>query len=207
MSAVRAIHSYRSRIDTTARIHVNLVAFGCAWSSAGVPLHEVLRRLAKGGASNLEVFDLSANELGGTISSDIEMFTKLKTLKLSMMGLDGKIRRTQHTSIVCLLTLPLFCRSIAQAARQPRQFEGARLGAQWLHRYDCMSQHGNSNTYMRCKFCWHFHFCAGELPKELGDLINLTWLDVSSNSIGGKLYVPCYNRVLVHMTEFCACTQ
>ena len=96
-SAVRAIHSYRSRIDTTARTHVNLVAFGCAWSSTGVPLHEVLRRLAKGGASNLEVLDLKGNELGGTITSDIEIFTKLKTSKLSMMGLGGKSCRTHHT--------------------------------------------------------------------------------------------------------------
>ena len=96
-SAVRAIHSYRSRIDTTARICVNLGSFGCAWSSAGVPLNEVLRRLAKGGASNLEVLSLQGNELGGTISSDIEIFIKLKDLDLSKMGLGGEICRTHHT--------------------------------------------------------------------------------------------------------------
>ena len=100
-SAVRAIHSYRSRIDTTARIHVNLVSFGCAWSSAGVSLNEVLRRLAKGGASNLEVLDLSKNALGGTIASDIAMFPKLKKLDLSEMGLGGKICRTQHIGMFC----------------------------------------------------------------------------------------------------------
>jgi hypothetical protein len=44
---------------------------------------------------------------------------------------------------------------------------------------------------------------AGELPKELGDLINLTWLDVSRNSIEGKLYVPSYTRnSATHITEF-----
>ena len=83
-----------------------MVAFGCAWSSAGVPLNEVLRRLAKGGASSLEVLNLQGNELGGTISSDIEMFIKLKTLDLSDMGLDGKIFRTQHT---CVVVLRLTC--------------------------------------------------------------------------------------------------
>ena len=54
-------------------------------------MHEVLRRLAKGGASNLEVLNLQGNELGGTISSDIEIFIKLKTLNLSKMGLGGEI--------------------------------------------------------------------------------------------------------------------
>ena len=56
-----------------------------------MPLHKVLRRLAKGGASNLEVLVLGGNELGGIMTSDIEIFTKLKTLDLSKMGLDGKV--------------------------------------------------------------------------------------------------------------------
>ena len=67
-----------------------------------MPLHEVLRRLAKGGASNLEVLNLEGNELGGTVTSDIEIFTKLKTLDLSTMGLDGKIcRPSTHVLSVC----------------------------------------------------------------------------------------------------------
>ena len=35
---------------------------------------------------------------------------------------------------------------------------------------------------------------AGELPKELGKLINLTFFNVADNSIGGELYVPAYMR-------------
>ena len=90
------------------RICVNLVAFGCcAWSSIGVPLHEVLRRLAKGGASNLEVLARSGHKLGGTLTSDIAIFTKLKKLNLDGMGLGGEIFRTQHTCVVCLLTFSL----------------------------------------------------------------------------------------------------
>ena len=143
MSAVRAIHSYRSRIDTTARLHVNLVAVECAWSSAGVSLHEVLRRLAKGGVSNLEVLNLQGNALGGTITSDIEIFNKLKTLNLSGMGVDGKIVEPIILAFVCLLT---------------------------------------------------FHFCAGELPKELGNLVNLTNLLLDRNQFRGELYVPTYMR-------------
>ena len=50
----------------------------------------------------------------------------------------------------------------------------------------CMSQH---RDYMRCMLCSHFHFFAGELPKELGQLTNLTFFDVADNSIGGELYV------------------
>ena len=75
----------------------------CAWSSTGMPLHEVLASLAKRGASNLEVLDLSGNKLGGTITSDIIVilmhFTKLRTLNLSSMGLGGKVCRTHHTSL------------------------------------------------------------------------------------------------------------
>ena len=33
-------------------------------------------------------------------------------------------------------------------------------------------------------------FYSGELPKELGQLINLIHFNVASNSIGGELYVP-----------------
>ena len=67
-------------------------------------MNEVLRRLAKGGASSLEVLNLQGNELGGTISSDIEILIKLKTLDLSGMGLGGKIFRTQHTRVVFFAT-------------------------------------------------------------------------------------------------------
>ena len=41
------------------------------------------------------------------------------------------------------------------------------------------------------------------MPKELGDLINLTVFDVSNNSIGGKLYVPAYMRVVCADIPIC----
>ena len=37
-------------------------------------------------------------------------------------------------------------------------------------------------------------FCAGELPKELGSLVNLTDLRLYNNQFQGKLYVPTYMR-------------
>ena len=50
---------------------------------------------------------------------------------------------------------------------------------------------------------------VGELPKELGNLVKLTWLGLNNNEFRGELYVPSYTRNLVtHITEFwCAhCT-
>ena len=40
-------------------------------------------------APTLEKLDLGGNKLGGTITDDIAMFTKLKKLSLSEMGLKG----------------------------------------------------------------------------------------------------------------------
>ena len=37
-----------------------------------------------------------------------------------------------------------------------------------------------------------FHFAAGELPKELGSLVNLNSLDLSDNTFQGELYVPIH---------------
>ena len=57
-------------------------------SCAGPPLPETLRLLTPL-ASNLEILNLSGNELGGTITEDIAAFTKLTELKLFDMGLEG----------------------------------------------------------------------------------------------------------------------
>ena len=57
-------------------------------SCAGPPLPETLRLLAPL-ASNLEILILSGNKLGGTITDDIAVFTKLTKLSLSDMGLEG----------------------------------------------------------------------------------------------------------------------
>ena len=55
---------------------------------AGPPLGETLP-LLKPLASTLEVLDLSGNDLRGTITSDIEAFTKLTKLALARLGLEG----------------------------------------------------------------------------------------------------------------------
>ena len=50
-----------------------------------------------------------------------------------------------------------------------------------------------------------FTFFSGELPKELGELINLKVLYLSDNKIGGKLYAPAYMAcVFVNMFHFLA---
>ena len=57
-------------------------------SCAGPPLPETLRLLAPL-ASNLEILNLGGNKLGGTFTDDIAVFTKLTTLLLTGMGLEG----------------------------------------------------------------------------------------------------------------------
>ena len=42
-------------------------------------------------------------------------------------------------------------------------------------------------AYMRCMFADMFTCFAGELPKELGDLVNLTKLYLSSNKFEGGI--------------------
>ena len=44
--------------------------------------------------------------------------------------------------------------------------------------------------YMRRTSVDHFRFFAGELPKELFKLTNLTTLALNDNEFRGKLYVP-----------------
>ena len=39
-----------------------------------------------------------------------------------------------------------------------------------------------------------FTFLAGELPKELFNLISLTELDLGGNKFRGELYAPAYTR-------------
>jgi len=54
---------------------------------------------------------------------------------------------------------------------------------------------------------FHF-FCAGELPKELGNLVKLTNLILDNNQFRGELYVPSYIHTLghTHIGVLCVCT-
>ena len=58
-------------------------------SCAGPPLPETLRLLAPL-ASKLEILNLGGNKLGGTITDDIAVFTKLTELGLYGMDLEGE---------------------------------------------------------------------------------------------------------------------
>ena len=49
-------------------------------------------------------------------------------------------------------------------------------------------------AYMCCVFAEIHSRVAGELPKELGDLVNLTELWLNHNQFRGELYVPAYIR-------------
>ena len=55
---------------------------------AGLSLDEALQLLVPF-AFTLEKFNLSYNQLGGTVTADIAAFTKLRELNLSEMGLEG----------------------------------------------------------------------------------------------------------------------
>ena len=60
---------------------------------AGPPLPEALKLLAP--LANIEELSLGGNKLGGTITADVAVFTKLKKLELCSMALDGKIGSTR----------------------------------------------------------------------------------------------------------------
>jgi len=55
--------------------------------------------------TNLEELSLGGNTLGGMITSDVAVFTKLKKLELYRIELDGKIGSTRTERLRVLLTL------------------------------------------------------------------------------------------------------
>ena len=65
---------------------------------AAPPLPEALKLLAP--LANIEELSLSGNMLGGKIAADVAVFTKLKSLDLSQMGLDGKIGSTRSERVI-----------------------------------------------------------------------------------------------------------
>ena len=51
--------------------------------------------------AKLEELSLSGNELGGVIPTDVAVFTNLKTLDLSEMGLEGELStRTERLRVL-----------------------------------------------------------------------------------------------------------
>ena len=69
-------------------------SFNVSYNSiGGPPLQETVKLLSP--LTNLEELDLSDNNIGGKITSDVAVFTKLKNLKLSRTRLDGKIGSTR----------------------------------------------------------------------------------------------------------------
>ena len=60
---------------------------------AGPPLPETLQLLAR--LANLEVLSLGGHKLGRAIPADVAVFTDLKELGLSNMGLGGKLLSTR----------------------------------------------------------------------------------------------------------------
>ena len=62
---------------------------------AGPPLDDTLRLLTPL-ASNLEIFNLSGNKLGGTITDDIAAFSKLTELRLGL-ALVSKLAKTSKS--------------------------------------------------------------------------------------------------------------
>ena len=110
----------------------------------------------------------------------------------------------QHTCVACLLTFSLFCRRTAEGARQPCQFESVQcqLQSNW-RRVVC------SNIHMLIYFANILTCFAGELPKELGKLVNLKILMLQLNGFTGTIVCPVlHSRTLVkHITScICYCT-
>ena len=68
--------------------------------ATGPPLHESIKLLSP--LTNLEELSLGGNKLGGTITSDVAVFTKLKKLALYSMELDGKIGSTRSEFFIVL---------------------------------------------------------------------------------------------------------
>ena len=80
-------------------------------------------------ASSLEVLDLSGNKIGGTITDGIAVFSKLKKLDMSKMGLDGKPLSIQSERLNGSYSLCNFVHR--RAARRDYSPESQRSYSTW----------------------------------------------------------------------------
>ena len=109
-------------------------------------------------ASTLEVLCLGGNALGGTITSDIVAFTRLTTLLLFFMDVEGAPLPRLLPSSLELLVLA------------DNDFTGG-IPSEWgaLTNLEELDLARNA--------------LGGRLPEEMGGLVNLTSLDLSDNSM------------------------
>ena len=120
------------------------------------PLDETIELLTPV-APSLEVLCVGGNRLGGTIPSDIELFTRLTTLVLFDMDVGAPLPRLLPSSLELLVL-------------NDNEFTG-HIPSEWgaltnLQELDLS----------RCAL-------GGRLPEEMADLVNLKSLDLSDNGM------------------------
>ena len=141
----------------------------------GPPLHETIKLLSP--LTNLEELNLSCNKIGGTITSDVAVLTKLKKLELYNMGLDGEIGSTRTERLRMLLTF-LFTGNVPKDLPVP--LEVLNLGD------DPFATSSNKFT--------------GGIPSEWGVLTNLKGLKMVNCGLDGKPLSTRTERLMLTLT-------
>ena len=154
----------------------------------GVTLQEMLQILAPL-ASSLEVLNLGAvpglkdiesNDLGGTITADVMVYTKLKVLNLSSNQLRGKICITSIRALYVLLTFSrLFAGELPKEL--PVSLEVLILGEDYK----------NANKF------------TGGIPSEWGALTNLKKLMMVSCGLHGEICMSQQTCIVCLLTFTC----
>ena len=136
--------------------------------------------------TKLEELDLSDNRLGGDITADVAVFTKLKKLSLRHTGIGGKGGICQHICVVCSLTFSLFAGELPKLL--PISLEVLDLGVSF----------GSINKF------------RGVIPSEWGALTNLMHLKMGYCGLGGKIcmsqyiYMRCvFADIVAFWQEYC----
>ena len=84
--------------------------------------------------------DIPPFVFAGALPKELGNLVNLTMLFLNGNQFRGKLYVPAYMRCM-FVDISLFYRRIAQGARKTRQFEEALVAAQWLHRYDCISQH------------------------------------------------------------------